>query len=201
MSSAYARSQAGTWSVVPTPDRGTDAGLNATAAISATDAWAVGNGIIDHSNASAWRPVAGASIKAGVTWQLEAVAVIPNADPAQLLAVGWTGQYAAPENTANSHALIERWNGSQWVRLKAATNASKGVELDGITALSGQDAWAVGINGVIEHWNGVNWSRVRSAGNYHGLDGCENLDAVSAVSQKDVYAVGYDTGILPWRRQ
>ena len=153
--------------------------------------WATGS--LHHWNGSAWRSVAGAAVKLGVSWQLEAVAVIPDTHPAQLLAVGWTGQYSAPGNTADSQALIEQWNGSHWVRLKAAAKASKGVELDGVTALSSHDAWAVGINGVIEHWNGVGWSRVRSAGNYHGLDGCDNFDAVSAVSQKDVYAVGYDT--------
>ena len=35
-----------------------------------------------------------------------------------------------------------------------AGNADKGVDLDGVTAISGSDAWAVGKNDIIEHWNG-----------------------------------------------
>ena len=198
MSSAYARSQAGTWSVVPTPDRGTDAGLNATAAISATDAWAVGNGIIHHWNASAWRPVAGASIKAGVTWQLEAVAVIPNTNPAQLLAVGWTGSTRHPRTPPirTPYRAVER--------LSVGSTESGDERIQG-----GGAGWhsrplrsgCLGRGDQRRHraLERINWSRVRSAGTPRSRQVRESRRRVRRLA-KGRLRRGLRHGILPWRR-
>ena len=92
-------------------------GLDAVVATSSRDAWAVGNETIDHWNGSKWQSVAGASVPPGVSWHLDAVTAIPATNPVELLAVGAT----------SSHALIERWDGTQWERLTPAGNADKGV--------------------------------------------------------------------------
>ena len=120
-------------------------GLNAVVAISSRDAWAVGNETIDHWNGSKWQSgLPGASVPSGVSWRLAAITAIPATNPVQFLAVGAT----------SCHALIERWDGTRWERMTPASNANKGVDLDGVTAISTSDAWAVGRNDIIEHWNG-----------------------------------------------
>jgi hypothetical protein len=63
--------------------------------------------------------------------------------------------------------------------------------LNGVSVLSGCDAWAVGGyadsqgngGGLIEHWNGSSWS-------HRLVPGIEGLDAVAALSRSDAWAVG-----------
>lgn len=91
-------------------------------------------------------------------------------------------------------------------------------ELQGVSAVSATDTWAVGwargltrfapISTVTLHWNGTTWSRVRSPdpGNSGG-EGTSELFGVSALSRTDAWAVGdyisqttgvTDTLILHW---
>jgi hypothetical protein len=56
--------------------------------------------------------------------------------------------------------------------------------LNGVSALSPSDAWAVG-GSLILHWNGTAWARVPNP------DNTSNLSAVSAQSPSDAWAVGY----------
>ncbi len=69
-------------------------------------------------------------------------------------AVGWTG------SGASAKTLILRWNGTAWTRVPSP-DPGPDAELSGVAALSGSDAWAVGIVGgktLILHWNGQMWS-------------------------------------------
>lgn len=99
--------------------------------------------------------------------------------------------------------LIEHWNGSSW-RLVASPSLPLAAEqlasLEDVSALSPDDAWAVGGistigsqsgNGrvLIEHWDGNRWTVEIGARDF--LRG--QLSSVDAVTSNDVWAVGWDT--------
>ena len=73
-----------------------------------------------------------------------------------------------------------------------------------MTALSRSGAWAVGLhcqnvtycdppqdtNAIVVHWNGTNWPPAKVP----ALPGPSLLEAVRAISPKDIWAVGYYCG-------
>src|SRR5260370_165387 len=67
--------------------------------------------------------------------------------------------------------------------------------LEGVSAVSGSDAWAVGnydnglSDSLILHWNGTAWSQVNSP-NASAYPSDYGLTGVSAVSGTDAWAVG-----------
>ncbi|HXJ66009.1 MAG TPA: hypothetical protein VNN79_19795, partial [Actinomycetota bacterium] len=94
-----------------------------------------------------------------------------------------------------SQTLIEEWNGTAWhVQQSPNANTSTPNDLEGVTATSTKDAWAVGLfftsgsvaRTLTEHWNGTAWSLVPSPSPGTGDD----LSGVDAVSSTDVWAVG-----------
>lgn len=98
-------------------------------------------------------------------------------------------------SSGNSQTLIEHWNGTH-LRIVSSPNPqeSYGSFLTGVTSVSKNDVWAVGVNNasdgttgtLIEHWNGQNWQIVSSP----NASPDSFLEAVSAVSKNDVWAVG-----------
>lgn len=181
--------------------------LNAVSAASSTDVWAVGNTLVDaqqdttapfieHWNGSAWSVVPSPSPIAitganSVTLQGVSALAANNA-----WAVGWSF-----DNTANLIApLIEHWNGSAWSVFSNVPTEQTGVTfLNGITAISANDIWAVGdftsdngdsIN-LAMHWDGTTWSLTDPAV-LIDQGSNETLQGVSAVSHTDVWAVGND---------
>jgi hypothetical protein len=187
------------WTQVATPNQGGSAIFNAVAATSATNAWAVGmigpgpgvrvssaEPLIERWDGTAWSAQSFAVPTDGGTFVAVAAA---SADDAW--AVGWTG--GVSEGTGQT-TLIEHWNGSTWTRVSSPDPAGQGNSLSGVTAISADDAWAVGYtatdSGVYKpltmHWNGSTWSVVTSP----DPDGDSGLQAVSAGSADDVWAVG-----------
>lgn len=168
--------------------------LLGVAAVSASDAWAVGlvvSGrrslpLILHWNGKAWSrsPI----VKPAAAGMIFAVAA-KSANYAW--AVGTAGQGSA------SHPYILRWNGIKWRQVPTPPTSSP--LLMAVTVISARNAWAVGgLDGaVILHWNGVSWrvvpNRWESAGGW--------LSGVVARTANDVWAVG-TTGsnslILHW---
>src|SRR5262249_7316914 len=152
------------WSVVPRTAAGAAGGsLTGVAALSASDAWAVGvNGnspLIEHWNGSAWQVV---SAPAG-DCALSAVAALASNN---VWAVGGGG----------ANPLVAHWNGSRWSALSVAAPTTYSGALTSISALSASDIWAVGSGPVfaphgcgegsgalIEHWDGARWSNVTPA--------------------------------------
>jgi hypothetical protein len=81
--------------------------------------------------------------------------------------------------------LVEHWNGRRWAIQH--TPIHKG-HLNGVSALSPADVWAVGESGgdaVFEHWDGKAWRRVPSP-----LWRRVTMNAITAISPTDVWAVG-----------
>jgi len=159
----------------PNPDASGINVLRGITALSATDAWAVGNydhhttgqplgrPLIEHWNGTAWTVTAGPQLAAGVNTGLTGVAAVSPAD-------AWAvGSYCA--GAQGLRTLTEHWNGTAWTHV-ASPNPSQAdaTWLSGVAATSASNAWATGFyfnhhtgyHPVIEHWNGKAWTIVHS---------------------------------------
>ncbi|NUR87189.1 MAG: hypothetical protein HOY71_24160 [Nonomuraea sp.] len=92
---------------------------------------------------------------------------------------------------------VEAWQQSTSARLDADGSLSD------VIALSANDVWAVGQQGIwdvwqnrgtIRHWNGTSWSEAA----LRDATGADNLRAVAATSPTDVWAVGDGHDGLPY---
>jgi hypothetical protein len=185
------------WQREPSPNPAPiNTGLAGVAAVSATDAWAVGyfggarsrfgRDLILHWDGTRWRRV-------------------PSPDPggsnasSSLSGVAATSRrnaWAVGEDDYS--ALILHWNGKAWKRVPSP-NAPNGGFPDAVAAVSRDDAWVVGAvddgntNGrtVIEHWNGKAWKLMPSPNPETGPSWEDTLTGVSATSATNAWAVGY----------
>ena len=95
--------------------------------------------------------------------------------------------------------LAEHWTGTKWTASPVpAPTGSGDVYLNGVTAISAGDAWAVGYSveasnqaghTLTEHWNGHTWAVVPSPS--PKVSSNSVLLSVSAVSSANVWAAGY----------
>jgi hypothetical protein len=183
----------GPWHIQASPSPGTYDRLYGTAAIDPEDVWAVGRYIdkadvsrtlIEHWNGTSWGISANAVLGQENSYLFGVVAAPHSSD---LWAVGYTASRAG----TNYQTLVEHSMGRRW---RVAANTGPGV-LAGVAALSPDDVWAVGDVGgdtgttqtLTEHWDGTQWSVVSSPDPSGFGDG---LAAVSAISGKDIWAVG-----------
>lgn len=161
------------WQIVPSPNVSPVTNdLDAVAAVSTNDIWAVGfyvlNGslytLIEHWDGTSWSIIS--SPNPGGYNVLQGLARVPGTN--QLWAVG--NYYDSPNNTIQ-HTLIEQWNGTNWTVIPSPNVGAYGNMLNGITAFSVNNVWAVGSyyinNGsspepLVEQWNGTNWKIVSS---------------------------------------
>ncbi len=203
------------WSTVASPSPGPSTQLTGVSAVSATDAWAVGNtnsgpvnttpdpALILHWNGKKWSKV---SIPEPSTayYFLRGVSAISATD-------AWAvGSWDAVG--VDSRALILHWNGRKWSKVPSPNPVGRGFE--GVSTASAADAWAVGlytnaagqVATLTEHWNGRKWSKVASPGPSPGEE--DTLFGVSALTPRDAWAVG-DSGtglglrtmVLRWNRK
>jgi hypothetical protein len=146
----------------------------AVAALSPSDAWAVGFVSIHH-----WD---------GVTWTLvedsggfltDVVFVSPDD--------GWAVGSRSPGVPVARH-----WDGTAWteVAVPSPPGATGAVGLEAVAAVSATDVWATGsfdsdLKSLVEHWDGSAWSIVSVA-----VPAGLGLSGVSAASSTDIWAVG-----------
>jgi hypothetical protein len=170
-----------------------DGTLEAVAATSAADAWAVGDlgqenkPLIVHWNGSEWR-----SVRTGAPADtlLHAVAA---SSPGNAWALGEPYR----TNSSGSKPVILHWNGRAWRQVPSP--APSGAGLASVSATSSADAWIVGFyfasgdwsvgstRPLALHWNGSVWRRVPlplPAG------AAAELTGVSATSASDAWAAG-----------
>jgi hypothetical protein len=153
------------WSVVPNHrPPGTTGTLEGVAALSATDAWAVGSvqtsrralPLAEHWDGTAWRvaptPVDGRHIRV-----LHDVSAVSASD---VWAVGT--QIALGSGAV--HPLVEHWNGSTWAVVRDPRTQGARAELFAVSAASPTNVWAVGYREpgftpgpFVAHWNGTRW--------------------------------------------
>lgn len=191
----------GKWSVVPSPNPNGPGNLNAVAAVSAHDIWAVGGfhnqttgaqqTLIEHWNGTRWQIVA--SPNPSSTYNvLNAVVAVSARDV-------WAVGYSASASGVSTQTLTEHWNGTRWSVVRSPSPASQNNELSSVAAVSAHDIWAVGFISIltsdqtlldqtlIEHWNGTRWSVVKSIS---PGSGSAHLARVATISAHDVWAVG-----------
>lgn len=186
------------WRIVASPSPGGRyAILYSVAAVSATDVWAVGfygnstggtESLIERWNGASWSVVPSPN-PAAINNELFSVAVVSASD---IWAVGFIS-IPGPNYSATDETLVEHWNGAVWRVVPSPNPLLVSDHLEGVTALSSHDVWAVGTGGatgqtLAEHWNGTRWTVVPSATPAAGGD----LRDVAADSSSDVWAVGYD---------
>src|SRR5438552_418180 len=188
------------WAVVRSPN--TTASINileAVAAVSTNDVWAVGIGItgfsttplIEHWNGTAWSIIANPGTTVG---SLAGVAVVSAND---VWAVG-TGVTGDEDSTLTLH-----WNGAAW-SLVPSPNVGPEVDnsLAGVTAIASDNVWAAGTqqptsltdpHTLTLHWDGSVWTIVPSA-NTSQTSG-NHLLAGAAVASDDVWATGFTESV------
>ena len=184
------------WSVVTSPNVGSSSNtLNGIVAISPGSIWAVGSytnqqnmqaTLIEHWNGSNWSVVASPN-PGSVSNALYAVAAV---SANNLWAVG----DFVKRTGGNPQTLVEHWNGSNWSAVHSPNPGSRSNVLNGVTAVSARDLWAVGTlsNGtndneaLTERWDGMQWSVIPNP----NLGTFAFLYGVTAVSASNVWAVG-----------
>lgn len=186
------------WSVVPSPSPSAAHNiLHDVAAVSSSDAWAVGwfnnardipRTLIEHWDGTSWRIVP--SPNAGFNDFLYGVTAASATD-------AWAvGQFSNASGFYQT--LMEHWNGTTWHIVPSPNVGTHDNVLNGATAISATDAWAVGdfldhtstSHTLIEHWDGTTWRVEPSPA---GAPTPNVLNAVRAVSATDVWAVGQAT--------
>ena len=166
--------------------------LNAVAAVSSTDVWAVGQWerfaskhsynqpLIEHWNGKSWIRVPSPKPRLPIA-QLNGVSALSSND---VWAVGYQeGLLGSPYY--GYWSLIEHWDGNQWT---IVDDASQVGYLTSVCAIAPDDVWAVGSTnyigyGILSHWNGKTWSRTY-------IFDAIFLRSVTAINGHDVWAVG-----------
>jgi hypothetical protein len=168
------------WTEVPSPNIGDRRNeLDAVAAISTNDVWAVGTWrniggnyqtLTEHWNGSSWTLVP--SPNPSIENQLSAVAGVAGSD-VWATGGGWDGITPIP--------LFFHWAGSAWNQVSSPGGAG-----GGLVTLASNDAWAAAGN--IAHWDGTSWSLVPNP----TVSGATwlSLKAVTAISGCEAWAVG-----------
>ena len=202
------------WKKVRSPDPSTiDNGLNGVSAVSGSDAWAAGynqhqgrdDTLLLHWNGTAWSRVASPSPTASSF--LRAVSADSASD-------AWAVGYDCCSTTGAYDTLILHWNGTAWTQVASPSPSTSYNVLEGVSAVSGSDAWAVGTyrtndttgatRTLILHWDGTAWTQVASPSPSTSGNG---LNGVSAVSASGAWAAGSytnntsgvsDTLLLHW---
>ncbi len=186
------------WSVIPSPNPSPTVNvLDAIAASSASDIWAVGY----------QRPEFGGQSSATLTlhWDGMQWSVVSSQSPGSydnglggIAIVSPTSVWAvgSTSNIGPTQTLIEHWNGTQWSVVSSPDPGSSVDALSGVAALGINNAWAVGYYVVGNnpgqtltlHWNGTAWKVVSSPN-----DGSDNnfLDTVTRIpGTSQVWAMG-----------
>lgn len=108
-------------------------------------------------------------------------------------AVSASDAWAIGGNTAGRNMILH-WNGTSWTKV-AIPKTYLGF-LGGVSATSADDAWAVGsyhksgsVKTLVLHWDGTSWTKVATPSPGTGSVS-DQLNAVSALSPTDVWAVG-----------
>jgi hypothetical protein len=177
--------------------------LNAVAAVSAKDVWAVGcsgacvspGSLILHWNGKKWSKVASPDPGAGLD-DLTGVSAVSARD---VWAVGYACSVAHCGIGNVYKTLVVHWNGKKWSTVASPDPSTVSNLLYGVTAVSASDVWAAGSatpdvstkpsTSLVLHWNGRKWSRVHSP---TASGASTTLYGVSAASASDVWAVGND---------
>ena len=184
----------GGWSVVPSPNPGTDGNRIYAIGGSGNDAWAVGiywNGFFNprtltlHWDGNAWSVVPSPNVGSDENW-LDGVTGSGN----DVWAVGYY------QSGSTYPALILHWDGTVW-SVVPDPNPGPDVNILRAASGSGSDVWAVGYSltsgnprrTLTLHWDGGAWSMVPSPN--VGSSNNELYSVKRSATGSDSWAVGY----------
>lgn len=193
------------WMIVKSPNSGpggTENSLLGVSAVSDSDVWAVGfaffnnsyQTLAEHWNGDSWSIVPSPSPNGAY---FEGVSAVSSSN------VWAVGEKNTRGGSEQYHTLIEHYNGSDWSVVPAPNPPSnRGDFLNGVSAISANDAWAVGdyrnvteVNGYPEqeifllvlHWNGASWKQFTS-----GLPTRGDFFSITSFSASDIWALSDD---------
>jgi hypothetical protein len=173
------------WTIVPTPNAGSGTTVNnlyGVDAVGPANAWAVGvlrTASEDRASIMRWN---------GTAWRFVANACAPGLNKVDAR--------TARDIWAVGGGTTCHWDGVRWTQFPvgAPPNPQSFVNLQDVTVVSANNAWAVGLlqtpcgegqvcsSGVVEHWNGAEWRYVPAFVPIgYGID---------AVSGNDIWGVG-----------
>jgi hypothetical protein len=150
------------WSSVSFPLHGTNENLSHVAAGPGGAVWAVGDS--HNNNLTSFTPLS--MVWNGLSWRKVAVPAPANSALLGNSFVPGGTAWAAGWSGGGKRSLILRWTGTAWQQVASPSSGSTANPLDGVSASSTGDAWAVGaaLTGskgvwktVIMHWNGSAW--------------------------------------------
>jgi hypothetical protein len=179
------------WSVAPSPHRGTASALSGVAAIDSTDAWAVGERelasgaqapLVEHWNGATWSVVRSPYVHQSPQTTLSDVSAVSSTD------VWAVGTYFAASK-GRYQPLAEHWDGTSW-SIVPTPDPGGDFSFSSLTALAADDVWAVGYSGIgngpfAEHWDGSSWNVVTTTN-----PGRNSLFLGVAAAGSQVYATG-----------
>jgi len=184
----------GTWRSVPSPDRRSGSSfLNAVVALSASNAWAVGQSrspggpaqtLVLHWDGHRWAIIASPNAGPGDN-SLVSVAA---ASPRDVWAVGYRDAGGV------FRSLVEHWDGSRWTVERLPRLASAGDGLNAVDAAAPGGVWAVGGSArprgptqpLVLRRNGRNWSAVAAPASLHSA----TLNGVAVWGGTGAWVVG-----------
>jgi hypothetical protein len=145
------------WTVVPSPTPGGADQLSGVTAEAPNDAWAVGSSVSTVHQSKTLREHWN-----GTTWT-----VVPFNDQGSVLngvaATSAGNAWAVGVGVSIRDSLGEHFDGTRWAVVPTPTPSTIVNLLFGVSAASGEEAWAVGasyqhgLHQVIEHWDGTSW--------------------------------------------
>ena len=165
------------WS--PLPPSGGDGSLYGVATVASDDAWAVGYSgqsfsagamLIEHWDGHLWAPIP--------LTNKGALFAVAAADSKDAWAVG--GSYGRRVETG----VILHWDGVGWRQVVRTTHF-----LNDVSVVSNSDVWVVG-DQIAMHWDGRHWRTVAIPRRVGKSITPPNLERVTAVSPRSVWAVG-----------
>jgi hypothetical protein len=189
--------KAATWALVPSPSvPGVGQGLYGVTAISASDAWAVGDvynqalgdqqTLTQHWDGIRWQTVPSPSVRSAYN-HLTGVSGSSSTDV-------WAVGYTIDDRNYAWQTLILHWDGTHWSIVRGARLGTGYNAFTRVLALAPNDVWAVGYNGtsinfhtLAEHWDGFSWKAIPTPGpgTYDALYG------IAGTSASDLWAAGY----------
>jgi hypothetical protein len=188
------------WTLVETPNVGEETGdwLYGVAAVSPSEAWAVGytagpwdtytsTTLVEHWTGSAWSVVSSPNPSDDPIYGANQLYDVRAFAPNDVWAVGWQW------TPIGSAPLVVRWDGHRWKVSPTPNDEYR--QLVALDGTSSSDIWAVGHSlnfndghqALAMHWDGRTWAVVPTP----ILAGDIYLNDVSVVSATDVWAVGY----------
>lgn len=193
------------WTVVPSPNLANIVQdyLQSVAIVSANDVWAVGPGygsiqqcphqdVVEHWDGQTWSVIPAPALNEDCSDELFGVSAVATND------VWAVGKGYDPVNKVDG-TVMEHWDGHAWTIIPGPASLN-GVPayLNGVTAVSSTDVWAVGLytpclpscqgKSLVEHWDGMKWSLIDSP---NPSTRRNELRAVSARAANDIWAVGF----------